>query len=182
MYTETTGCPFPIYADPTRKLYDTLGMTRTLDLGKKPEYTNAGLFATTVQSIVQGLKSGRQVMNGGDYKQVGGEFLFENGQVIWCHRMRNTRDHAEIPELRKLLGLDDTKPPMRKRWSHGIKGVGRRSGSWGRHNLEKSVEKTGRRSGSTTRPVKEKKDEEERAEVEELKEVTPPAENGVARV
>ncbi|KAF2502406.1 hypothetical protein BU16DRAFT_7415 [Lophium mytilinum] len=181
MYTETTSCPFPIYADPTRKLYDTLGMTRTLDLGKKPQYTTAGLFATTVQSIMQGLRSGRQVMNGGDYKQVGGEFLFENGEVIWCHRMRNTRDHAEVPELRKLLGLDDTKPPMRKRWSHGIKGVGRRSGSWGRPKDGKLEEKGGRRSASIARRVNERSIEEERPEAEEQTEATKPAENGVAK-
>lgn len=61
-------------------------------------------------------------------QQVGGEFLFESEnregetpspaeenkelgdeveeRVTWCHRMRNTRDHAEIPELREVLGLD----------------------------------------------------------------------------
>ncbi|KAF2175237.1 hypothetical protein K469DRAFT_702862 [Zopfia rhizophila CBS 207.26] len=135
MYVQTTSCPFPVYADPTRKLYDLLGMTRTLDLGKKkPEYLQSNLFVTTVQSIMQGLKTGSGALKGGDLKQVGGEFLFEDGEVKWAHRMRNTRDHAEVTELRRVLGLDETKPPMRKRWSHGIKemGKGRRSASWGR--------------------------------------------------
>jgi hypothetical protein len=181
MYTTTTSCPFPIYADPTRKLYDALGMTRTLELGKKPEYANAGLLATTVHSVVQILKSGRQGMKGGDYKQVGGEFLFENGEVIWCHRMRNTRDHAEVPDLRRLLGLDDTKPPMRQRWSHGIKGTGR-SGSWGRHKEDRLEEKEKKRSASIPRAVIESRDEEERAEVENGAEGTLPAENGTAKV
>lgn len=31
--------------------------------------------------------------------------------------MKNTRDHAEVPLVRQQLGLDDTPPPQRKRWS-----------------------------------------------------------------
>lgn len=109
-------------------------MTRTLDLGKKPEYFQSNMFFTSVQSIIQGLKTGNKALKGGDFKQVGGEFLFEDGRCVWVHRMRNTRDHAEVPDLRRLIGLDDTQPPMRKRWSHGIKQPkeGKRSASWGR--------------------------------------------------
>ena len=136
MYVQTTACQFPVYADPTRKLYDYLGMTRTLDLGKKkPSYIQSNLFVTSVQSIVQSLKTGNKALKGGDFKQVGGEFLFEDGECVWVHRMRNTRDHAEIPDLRRKIGLEDAKPPMRKRWSHGIKELksGKpRSASWGR--------------------------------------------------
>lgn len=136
MYTQTTNCPFPIYADPTRKLYDLLNMTRTFDLGKKPEYIQSNLFVTSVQSIVQGLKTGTKALKGGDFKQVGGEFLFEDGKCVWAHRMRNTRDHAEVSELKELLGLEKTKSPLRKRWSHGVRTLkeqGRnRSSSWGR--------------------------------------------------
>ncbi|KAF1967830.1 hypothetical protein BU23DRAFT_558996 [Bimuria novae-zelandiae CBS 107.79] len=136
MYTQTTNCPFPIYADPTRKLYDLLNMTRTLDLGKKPEYFQSNMLFTTVQSIVQGLKTGSNALKGGDLKQVGGEFLFDHGKCVWAHRMRHTRDHAEVSEVRQLLGLGTKESPLRKRWSHGIKTLkehGRnRSNSWGR--------------------------------------------------
>ena len=38
MYQSATNCPFPIYADPTKKLYSELGMLRTLNLGARPEY------------------------------------------------------------------------------------------------------------------------------------------------
>ena len=50
---------------------------------------------------------------------MGGEFLFENGKVSWCSRMKNTRDHAELPEIRKQLGVDNDSetPRARKRWS-----------------------------------------------------------------
>lgn len=135
MYTEATGCPFPIYADPTRKLYDYLGMTRTYDPGQKPAYMQTNMLINSVQSIFQGVKTGRNALKGGDFKQVGGEFLFENGECTWAHRMKNTRGHAEVSELRSLIGLDGTRPPLRKRWSHGIKDDTkdkRRSLSWGR--------------------------------------------------
>lgn len=136
MYTETTKCPFPIYADPTRKLYDLLGMTRTFDLGAKPEYMQTNVLINSVQSIFQGLSTGRKALKGGDFKQVGGEFLFENGECTWAHRMKTTRGHAEVSEIRMLLGLDDTRPPMRRKWSHDVKVQQakdkRRSMSWGR--------------------------------------------------
>jgi hypothetical protein len=147
MYVQTTNCPFAVYADPTRKLYEHLGMIRTLNLGKKkPDYMQSSIIGGAVHSIYQIIKSGGSPWKGGDMKQIGGEFLFENGKPVWCHRMRNTRDHAEIPELRMVLGLDDARPPMRKRWS-SIKELGKRSrsNSWGRSrsrsNARDKVEK-----------------------------------------
>ncbi|KAK7185219.1 hypothetical protein DPSP01_000859 [Paraphaeosphaeria sporulosa] len=136
MYAQTTKCPFPIYADPTRKLYDLLSMTRTWDMGKKPEYIQSNMLFTSVQSIVQSLKTGSKALKGGDFKQVGGEFLFEDGKCVWAHRMKHTRDHTEVSAVRELLGLKGEKIPLRKRWSHGVKTLkeqGRdRSSSWGR--------------------------------------------------
>jgi hypothetical protein len=122
-------------------------MTRTLELGKKPGYIHSNIFITSVQSVVQGLKNGNKALKGGDFKQVGGEFLFEDGKPVWVHRMRNTRDHAEVEQLREVLGLEVAKLPQRKRWSHGVKeGKARsRSSSWGRlRSLSK-----GAKDGST---------------------------------
>lgn len=146
-YAEISNCPFPIYADPTRKLYDYLYMTRTWDLGKKPQYFQSNVLATSIQSIAQALKTGSKALKGGDFKQVGGEFMFEDGKCVWVHRMRNTRDHAEVSEVRRVLGLDDAIIPVRKRWSHNIKedGKGKRSPSWGR-GRSKSKSKDGKRS------------------------------------
>lgn len=42
---------------------------------------------------------------GGDYSQNGGEWVFVDGHLEWCHRMQNTRDHAEVAELGKVLGF-----------------------------------------------------------------------------
>lgn len=176
-YIQETGCPFPVYADPTRRLYSELGMVRTLALGSKPAYMQGKSVAHTVISgVVQGLKQVKSglVMKMGDQRQVGGEFLFEpatmtldtpvatprseddskklelaaaaheedrpDGQhtadprveekrVTWCHRMRTTRDHAEMPELMEVLGLDGTGAAIKdkKRWEKALqtrKGTG----------------------------------------------------------
>ncbi|KAK3942319.1 AhpC/TSA antioxidant enzyme-domain-containing protein [Diplogelasinospora grovesii] len=192
MYASESGCPFPIYADPTRKLYDELGMIRTLALGDRPAYIKKSIIKSSFESVVQGLKQVPKGLaaKGGDARQIGGEFLFEplsvqspittpwaeldrnladigatldgvgaNGeerssssgensldgkvdqgvfggeekQVTWCHRMKNTRDHAEIPELMEVLGLDGNGMPLtntekdRKRWERALesrKGTG----------------------------------------------------------
>ncbi|KAI0479951.1 AhpC/TSA antioxidant enzyme-domain-containing protein [Xylaria cf. heliscus] len=189
-YVRETGCRFPVYADPTRRLYADLGMVRTLSMGPRPAYLqNKTVAHTVVSGIVQGLRQVRAGLatKSGDQKQVGGEFLFEpvsraletpiqtpvlddhrghddgegegeeeeeggrkpgNGRggdvgidgaggsrvgeekcVTWCHRMRTTRDHAEIPELMEILGLEGAGAPGRdlKRWRKALstrKGTG----------------------------------------------------------
>jgi hypothetical protein len=44
-------------------------------------------------------------LKGGPGDQVGGEFLFEDGKVTWCHRMRNTMDHSDLQKIREVLAL-----------------------------------------------------------------------------
>lgn len=165
-YIQETGCPFPVYADPTRRLYTELGMVRTLALGPRPAYLQGKSVAHTVISgVVQGLKQVKSglVMKMGDQRQVGGEFLFEPAtltldtpvttprseeekklelpaeddkpdnddeepkveekRVTWCHRMKTTRDHAEMPELLEVLGLDSHGAPVvdKKRWDKALR-------------------------------------------------------------
>ncbi|OAQ61725.1 ahpC/TSA antioxidant enzyme domain-containing protein [Pochonia chlamydosporia 170] len=170
MYIEATNCPFPLYTDPTRALFDELGMTKTLALGAKPAYMKKSLWRSTLDSIGQGLKVLPQGLSlkSGDQRQVGGEFLFEpldivtpittpqdeqpstvgsiedpssggrdrgddgsveEKRVTWCHRMKTTRDHAEIPELMEILGLDGQGFPIKdqERWARAVqarKGTG----------------------------------------------------------
>lgn len=103
---ETTGCQFPIYADPSKKLYEKLGMTRSLSLGsKKPDYQQRSMLLMSLMGVFQALSTGTRAVKGGDMKQNGGEFLFDDGTLVWAHRMQNTRDHAELPELKRLLGF-----------------------------------------------------------------------------
>lgn len=165
-YVETTGCQFNIYAEPTRKLYDILGMGQTWELGKKPDYMKSHMVVTGIQSIKQGVMAGTKATKGGNFKQVGGEFLFENGKPVWAHRMRTTRDHVEVEELRVILGLEHAKAPPRRTWSHSIKDIkdikeqGRsRSSSWGRiRSLSK-----GTRDASKSRERKARKSDEKPA-------------------
>ncbi|KAL4893579.1 AhpC/TSA antioxidant enzyme-domain-containing protein [Aspergillus ambiguus] len=109
MYAADTTCPFPIYADPSRTLYEALGMVNTLALGARPEYIRKGMLQIVVESVWQALKQvpSGLAMKGGDSRQVGGEFLFERngdgGHVVWCHRMATTRDHTEVEQLARLL-------------------------------------------------------------------------------
>ncbi|KAK9311237.1 AhpC/TSA antioxidant enzyme-domain-containing protein, partial [Lipomyces starkeyi] len=98
MYAKETACPFPIYSDPSRHLFDILGMTRNLSLGDNSRgYIQESVFTSTVKGMAQMFKRipTGDAMKGGDIKQIGGEFLFDvEGSVIgpvWCHRMRNTR-------------------------------------------------------------------------------------------
>lgn len=105
-YAAKTQCRFPIYADPARKLYEALGMTSTMNQGdKRPSYQSGGILTIAGKSLVQGIAAGSGALKGGNFSQVGGEFLFEEGRITWCHRMRNTRDHTETNDLKMLLGV-----------------------------------------------------------------------------
>lgn len=74
------------------------------------------MLSASLKSVMQGLtwKGGRGALQGGDHKQNGGEFWFVKDKetkdatmgdwkVEWCHRMRNTRDHVEIADLREVM-------------------------------------------------------------------------------
>ncbi|KPI35886.1 Thioredoxin-like protein AAED1 [Cyphellophora attinorum] len=129
-YLELTHCPYPIYTDPSAQLYPKLNMQRTLKMGDyAPDYIHTGIFVSSLQSIVQGLKRlpKGDVRKAGNMDQNGGEFLFvrregsvgwggdcwaDDWRVTWCHRMRNTRDHTEAARLRIVLGID--KDPSQK--------------------------------------------------------------------
>jgi hypothetical protein len=116
-YKKFTGCPFPIYADPSRELFKKLGMIVTLNIGReRPDYMKdvsprawiAGQVKTINESLrdPDGIRK-RDVFRGGNPMQIGGEFLFDEGEVVWCHRMKNYRDHAEVAAIRKLLEMDE---------------------------------------------------------------------------
>ncbi|KAH7148458.1 AhpC/TSA antioxidant enzyme-domain-containing protein [Dactylonectria macrodidyma] len=165
MYVTETGCPFPVYTDPTRSLFQALDMVNTLAMGTKPAYMRKSMTRSIMESVVQGIKQIPQgnALKSGDQRQVGGEFLFEprdittpvttpraektqpvgafeepsdkwaaNGKgadhredeektVTWCHRMKTTRDHAEISELIEVLGLPAARvaAPVRRQASGG---------------------------------------------------------------
>ena len=102
---------FAIYCDPSRKLYNKLGMMSNLSAGDKaPSYIKKNAveaMATGVKNAVtSAVNTGvSTVIEGGHPAQNGGELLFANGELVWCKRMRHTQDHAEVAELKEVLGL-----------------------------------------------------------------------------
>ncbi|KAL9049081.1 MAG: hypothetical protein Q9162_007396 [Coniocarpon cinnabarinum] len=105
-YAAKSNCTFPIYADPSRRLYDLLGMDTSFDRGsRRPDYQTTTFSAIVIKSLLQGITAGRQALKGGNFAQMGGEFLFENNQVVWCYKMKNTRDHTEIEDLKGIMGV-----------------------------------------------------------------------------
>lgn len=128
-------------------------------MGSRPEYQRSNAVSLTIRSLFQNLRQIPigDALSGGDMRQVGGEFLFEpiyeeskdsqspdtfvpdgrwnkrygagKKRVTWCHRMKNTRDHAELPEVREVLGFRDegVGGGNKKRWSMALdsrKGTG----------------------------------------------------------
>ncbi|KAF4630051.1 hypothetical protein G7Y89_g8093 [Cudoniella acicularis] len=135
-----------------------------IESSARPEYQRKALIGMMASSFLLSLKmlKGGKAFQGGDYHQVGGEFMFEpvdaatpicapgdtskqlgavgvggnhtQGQIeekkiTWCHRMRNTRDHAEIPELREVLGLESESEPGKYMKRKGTGLSGKSSGS-----------------------------------------------------
>ena len=82
-YVKETESKYPVYADPSQKLYDVFGLARTLTPGKKPEYMSFGVLGGVMKGILNGMKAGMKAFKAGDVKQVGGEyFAFEKSLTI----------------------------------------------------------------------------------------------------
>lgn len=108
-YRRATGTQFAIYADPTKKLYKTLGMSWTLRPGPRTDYmkgiNEVQWVKGQIQQILQEDKELRT--KGGSWLWVGGEFMFKDEAPVWCHRMKNYRGHSSIEVVRRLLGVDE---------------------------------------------------------------------------
>ncbi|KAK0539622.1 L-rhamnose-1-dehydrogenase [Tilletia horrida] len=107
-YREISGArsTFEIYADPKKVLFSALGVTRrSLDMGEKaPRYQKGSTLAMVLSGVRESLGSGLLAFKGGDIAQLGAEFVFnERGEAVFAHRMVNTRDHTEVPDLVQVL-------------------------------------------------------------------------------
>jgi hypothetical protein len=111
-YREVTKFRGLMYADPTRQLYNVLGMTlKTMDGTPKHEQKKSyvpSVTAATVGGIVDALKQPISAITGrnGSISQLGGEFIFGPGNT--CHfanRMKHTQDHMEVADLMKVCKI-----------------------------------------------------------------------------
>ncbi|KZO91236.1 hypothetical protein CALVIDRAFT_521841 [Calocera viscosa TUFC12733] len=112
-YRETTGYKYPIYADPTKQLYVTLGMTkRTLAATPKGEerkgYVRTGYLQYAIRGALQGpLSHPLSYIKAGDIQQLGGEFVFEPGMnCTFVSRMKHTADHMDVKDLMAKAGVE----------------------------------------------------------------------------
>jgi len=110
-YSEVTGFQGTILADPTCKLYHTLGMTlRTLARAPPgeptPSYLTKGFTMNVLRSIWRGLVNPSLVGKQGDLSQLGGDFIFGPGQeCTFAYRMQHTQDHTEVVDLMRTAGV-----------------------------------------------------------------------------
>lgn len=97
--------PFRFYADPELHLYHALGVTkRSLELGPGGSHHQESFTKNLFSSVSEIVKSGTKALQGGDFKQLGGEFVFnKQGEPVLAHRMQHTRDHTEISELERAV-------------------------------------------------------------------------------
>jgi hypothetical protein len=76
--------PFPVFTDPSLKLYTALGMTRrTMDGGPESSrgaYIRHGVFSGLARVVLNALRHGMPFLEkGGDTAQLGGEFVLGPG-------------------------------------------------------------------------------------------------------
>ncbi|CAE6427898.1 unnamed protein product [Rhizoctonia solani] len=106
--TDVFHCPYEMYTDPDRKVYNALGMTlRTNDGGSEQEkgsYVKHGTFTGTMMVLKRALKM--PLANAGDIKQLGGEFILGPGlNCSFASRMHTTRSHTPIRDLLQAAGV-----------------------------------------------------------------------------
>ncbi|KAH9028436.1 hypothetical protein EDB83DRAFT_2422495 [Lactarius deliciosus] len=110
-FVENTGFKGELYANPDRKLYDTLGLVSNLQTTPKGEerrsYLTRSLLSGTLWSIWRGpLKNPLNLGKQGNISQNGGDFVFGPGaSCSYSSRMKHTEDHVEVSELMKAAGV-----------------------------------------------------------------------------
>jgi len=111
-YAEGTNFNGKIFADPSRELYKSLGMTienlQGTPKGEKPRsYLPSGLLTNILSSIWRGpIRNPQHIGKQGNLSQLGGDFVFGPGlQCSYARIMKHTQDHIEIPDLMAAAGV-----------------------------------------------------------------------------
>jgi hypothetical protein len=97
-----------VSTDPAKGVFSAASLGRTWYAGAhKPDFMEVSALGNGLRMtgrIIKHAAKGKVMgaFNGGDYAQNGGEFLVKNtedAEVLWGHRMRNTRDHTKVDDL-----------------------------------------------------------------------------------
>lgn len=79
-------------------------MTRnSMSPGQKPSYVQHGMTVNTLISLKRPMQM--PFKDPGELNGLGGEFVLGPGlECTFAHRMKTTRDHAELPDILKAIG------------------------------------------------------------------------------
>jgi hypothetical protein len=80
----------------------------SVNMGARPRYFSRVNEVKWIVGQLEQIKNEKREVRfkGGAWWWVGGEFLIRDGKLIWCHRMKNYRDHTEVDKVKKLLSAD----------------------------------------------------------------------------
>jgi hypothetical protein len=97
-YLASRPLPFPIFADPDRRVYAALGLGRTSWL----RLLRPTVMWRYLKMVIAGAKV-RRVPEGDDALQTGGDFLVaSDGRILWEYR---SDDPTDRPSINQLLAL-----------------------------------------------------------------------------
>ena len=81
-YAKETDSKYPIYADPSQKLFKIFGLAKTLNQGTKPDYIPFGFWGGFKPFFAAVRRAGLSALKAGDPKQVGGEYSYFNCKCL----------------------------------------------------------------------------------------------------
>ncbi|KUL89014.1 hypothetical protein ZTR_06006 [Talaromyces verruculosus] len=106
-YLEETSDAYPIYTDPSGKIYEKLSMKRTYEgFTEPPSYSDRSFPGAVFKDLQQRWKHGWSALKSGPSDQQGGELIFEHGKLKYAHRMQKVNDHLTADRLVAILNSD----------------------------------------------------------------------------
>ncbi|KAG7089253.1 hypothetical protein E1B28_010952 [Marasmius oreades] len=101
-----------VFTDPTLHLYEALGMRMVGETTSRSvsnhagasTYVKRGMLGGMATVVMRALKVGMPLWEkGGESKQLGGEFVFVNGDsCIFAHRMQTKHDHVPVADIFRI--------------------------------------------------------------------------------
>ncbi|PYH81109.1 hypothetical protein BO82DRAFT_336638 [Aspergillus uvarum CBS 121591] len=106
-YVAETAARFPVYTDPTGRIYSELRMKRTVHgITRPPVYTEVSFVRALGRTLKQMFSAGGwlRAFRGGPWNVNGGEWVFRGGRCVYVHRMERVGDHLTAGQLLEVLG------------------------------------------------------------------------------
>ncbi|ORY31950.1 AhpC/TSA antioxidant enzyme-domain-containing protein [Naematelia encephala] len=110
-YRKLFNCEFPIYVDGPRRLYQLMGMTK-MNNNFGPFFKGRASYhqRPVPTQVLKGLENAwfrMPLYYPGKMTQLGGEFILGPGHTCeFAHRMTNTSNHMEAPDVLRIAGIE----------------------------------------------------------------------------